>query len=106
MIVIYPYSGQAFRIPIQARGGLKRPPLGKSTSGCLIQILFYIVNYTYIRSSDPKGFFSSFKTLDLVADQSSAANSTYALKFRKSKIDKEKSAANFFGWPPKINRGT
>ena len=64
------------------------------------------VNYTYIRNSDPKGFDSSYKTLDLVADQSSAANSTYASKFRKSKIHKEKSAADFFGELPKINRGT
>jgi hypothetical protein len=38
----------------------------------------YTLNYTYIWSSDPKGFLSSFKTLDLVADQSSPANSTYA----------------------------
>ena len=34
---------------------------------------FYTVNNTYIRTSDPKGFVSSFKTLD----QSSAANSNY-----------------------------
>ena len=79
---------------------------GKPTLECLIQILFYTVNYTYIRSSDPKGFFPSFKTLDLVADQSSAANSTYLSKFQKSKIYKEKLAADFFGGPPKINRGT
>ena len=64
------------------------------------------VNYTYIRNSDPKGFYSSFKTLDLVADQSSAANLTYASKFRKSKMYKEKSAADFLDGPPKINRGT
>ena len=44
--------------------------------------------------------------LDLVADQSSAANSTYASKFRKSKIYKGKLAADFFDGPPKINRGT
>jgi hypothetical protein len=79
------------------------PPYGKSTLECLSPIL-YTVTYTYIRSSDPKGFFPSFKTLDLVADQSSAANSTYASNFRKSKIYKGKSAADFFGGPPKINR--
>ena len=74
-------------------------------SECLSPILFYTVTYTYIRSSDPKGFFPSFKTLDLVADQSSAANSTYASNFQKSKIYKGKSAADFFGGPPKIYRG-
>ena len=52
--------------------------LEKPTSECLIQILFYTVDVTYIRSSDPKGFFPSFKALDLVANQSSAANATYA----------------------------
>ena len=56
--------------------------------------------------SDPIGLVSSFKNLDLVANQSLAANSTYASKFRKSEIYKEKLAANFFGEPPKINRGT
>ena len=57
-------------------------------------------------NSDPKGFVSSFKTVDFVADQSSASNLTYASKFRKSKIYKGKSAADFLGRPPKINRGT
>ena len=61
----------------------------------LLIIIFYTVNYTYIRSSDPKGFFPSFKTLDLVAVQSLAANSTYALKFRKLKIYKENRWATF-----------
>jgi hypothetical protein len=65
------------------------PPYGKPTSECLIQIRFYTVSYTYAKSSDP-GFLSSFKTLDLVADQSSAAKSTYPSKFQKSKINKEK----------------
>ena len=65
------------------RGGGFHPPYGKSTSECLSPILFYTVTYTYIRSSDPKGFFPSFKTLDLVADQSSAANSTYASNFQR-----------------------
>ena len=37
-------------------------------------------NGTYIRSSDPKGFFPSFKTLDLAAGQSSAAKSIDAPK--------------------------
>ena len=52
--------------------GLIPPPYGKPTLDCLIQILFCTVNYTYIWNSDPKGFESSFKTLDFVADQSSA----------------------------------
>ena len=60
--------------------------------------------YTYRGSSDPRGLVSSFKTLDLVADQSLAANSTYASNFeRENKIYKEKSATDFFGRPPKIN---
>ena len=57
-------------------------------------------------SLDPRGIVSSIKTLDLVADQSSATNLTYPSKFRKSKIYKVKSAADFFDGPPKINRGT
>jgi hypothetical protein len=89
------------------RGGVDSdPPYGKSTSECLSPILFYTVTSTYIRSSDPKGFIPSFKTLGLVADQSSAVNSTYASNFRKSKIYKGKSAADFFGGPPKIYHGT
>ena len=87
-------------------GGGIHPPYGKYTSEFLSPILFYTVNYTYIRSSDPKGFFPSFKTLNLAVDQSSAAKSTYASNFRKSKIYKGKSTADFFGGPPKINRGT
>ena len=51
-----------------------------------VEILFYTVNCINLRSPDPKVFFPSFKTLDL-------ANSTYASKFRKSKIYKGKSAA-------------
>ena len=50
----------------------------ESTSEFMSPILFYTVTYTYIRSSDPKWYFPSFK--------SSAANSTYASKFQKSKI--------------------
>jgi hypothetical protein len=42
--------------------------------------IYYMVNYTYIRSSDPKGFVSSFKTLELVAEECLTANSTYASK--------------------------
>ena len=62
--------------------------------------------YTYIYkhvnfSSDPNGFVSIFKTLHLVADQSLAANSTYA-----SKIYKEKSSADFFVGQPKMNSCT
>jgi hypothetical protein len=49
-------------------------PYGNPTSECLIQIRFHTVNYTYIRSSDPKGYLSSFKTLVLVAGHSSNAN--------------------------------
>jgi hypothetical protein len=55
------------------------------------------MNYTFIRSLDPKGFFPSFKTLDLVADQSSAAN---LQNFKNQKL-----VADFFGGPPQINRG-
>jgi hypothetical protein len=40
----------------------------------LAQICIYTGNNTCIRSSDPKGFLPSFKTLDLVVDQSLAAN--------------------------------
>jgi hypothetical protein len=76
-------------------GGGIHPPNGKSTSECLSPILFYTVNYTYIRSSDPNGFFPSFKTLDLVPDLSSAANSTYTSNSQKSKIYKGKSSADF-----------
>ena len=40
-----------------------------------------------IRSSDPKGFVSSFKTRDLVADKSSAANLTRRnFKKRRPKV--------------------
>jgi hypothetical protein len=60
-------------------------------------------DYTYIRSSDPKGLFSSFKTVDLLAGQILVANSKNMLKFRKSKICKEKSAVSFFGGSPIIN---
>ena len=77
-------------------GGGIHPPYGKYTSEFLSPILFYTVNYT-----DAKGFF-----LNLAVDQSSAAKSTYASYFRKSKIYKGKSTADFFGGPPKINRGT
>jgi hypothetical protein len=38
----------------------------------------------------------SFKTQDLVADQSLAANSTYASKFQKSKIYKGKISGRLF----------
>jgi hypothetical protein len=38
----------------------------------------------------------SFKTLDLVADQSLAANSTNTLKFRKSKIYEGKIGGQLF----------
>jgi hypothetical protein len=62
-------------------GGDFIPPYGKPTSECLIKILFYTGNDPYIRSSDPIEFFPSFKTLDMVADQISAANSTYSSKF-------------------------
>ena len=84
------------------RGGGIHPPYGKSTSECLSPILFYTVTYTYIRSSDPKGFFPSFKTLDLVADQSLAANSIYASNFWKSKIYWGKAAADFWGGRQKL----
>ena len=33
-------------------------------------------------------------------------NNHYLEHFEKSKIHKGKSAANFLGWPPKINHGT
>ena len=87
--------------------GWNPPHSGKSSYEGLSPIPFlHSLLYIYIRSSDPKEFFPSLKTLDLLAVQSLAANSTYALKFRKSKIYKGKSAAGFFGGPPKINRGT
>ena len=53
-------------------GGIPPHPHWKPTLECLIQILFYTVNNTYINSSDLKGFFPSIKTLDLAADQSSS----------------------------------
>jgi hypothetical protein len=59
-----------------SHGGVESPPYGKSTYECLSPILFCTVKYTYIRSSVPKEYFPNFKTLDLVADQSSATNST------------------------------
>ena len=36
------------------------------------------------QSLDPKGFIPNFKTVDLAADQSLPANSTFASKIRKS----------------------
>ena len=62
-------------------GGKFHHPYGKPTSKCLIQIPVYTVNHTYIRSTDPTGFFPSFKTRDLVADQSLAENLTYVVEF-------------------------
>ena len=53
-----------------------------------------------------KDFCPSFKTLDLAADQSSAAKSIYASNFRKSKIYKGKLAAKYFEEPPNNIRGT
>ena len=88
------------------RGGGFHPPYQKPTSECLIQILFYTVNYTYIRSSNPKRIVSSFKTLDFRADQSSARTWRMRRNFKKSKIYKEKLAADFFSGPPKINGST
>jgi hypothetical protein len=49
-------------------------------------------NNTYIRSSDPKGF----KTLDLVAEQIVAENSTNASKLKKSKMYKGKIGGRLF----------
>ena len=66
---------------------------GKSTSECLSPILFYSVTYTY-------------KTLEMMSAQSSAANLTNAWKIRKSKIKGAFSAADFFRRASKINGGT
>jgi hypothetical protein len=44
--------------------------------------------YIYKELRSKRIVFPSFKTLDLVADQSLAANSTYASKYQKSKIIK------------------
>ena len=52
------------------------------TSLCVVG-MFLEKKDTYIRSSDLKGFFPSFKTLDLAADQTSAAMSIYASKIQK-----------------------
>ena len=84
------------------RGWGFRPPYWKPLWSVWSKIL---VTYTYKRSSYPIGLVSSFKTLDLVADQSLAANLTY-VEISKSKIYNEKLAANFFGELPKINHGT
>jgi hypothetical protein len=78
-------------------------PLGYPELGSALDYQDTLIS---LKEISPKGFFPSFKTLDLVADQSSAANLTYALNFRKSKIYKGKLTADFFGGPPKINRGT
>ena len=55
----------------------------------------YTINYTYVYSLNPKGQVSSFKTLELRAAQSLAAN-----------LKKAVPAANFFRGSPKINGGT
>ena len=77
-------------------GGANMPPLGKSISECLSPILFYTVNYTYIRSSNLKGFCPSFNTLDLVALQSSPSKSIYASNFRKSENIQRKICTEHF----------
>ena len=66
-----------------SRGGEFQPLYGKKNTMEKPQILFYTVNYTYIMSSDPKGFVFSFKTLDFVALKNSAGNCTYASKNSK-----------------------
>ena len=68
-------------------------------------LIVLILNLALILKTSPE-IVSSFKTLGLVGDQSSASNSTFALKFWKSKIYKGKWVADFFGGPPKIKRGT
>ena len=54
---------------------------GRGGGGPLLKTNFGVYDPNYIRSSDPKGFVPSFKTLDLVVDQSLAANLTYASEF-------------------------
>ena len=85
-----------FQRPRCVGGGANMPPLGKSISECLSPILFYTVNYTYIRSSNLKGFCPSFNTLDLAALQSSPSKSIYASNFRKSEKIQRKFSAKFF----------
>ena len=69
---------------LRSLSGFHARPYGKPTSECLIRILFYTVNNTYIRRSDPRGIVSSFETLDLVADQSSARE--FDLRVEISKV--------------------
>ena len=59
-------------------------------------ISFYTVKHNYIKSLDPKGFFPSFKSLDLTAVQSFPKISTYTSKIRKIKtfIKENRAAKN------------
>ena len=60
-------------------GAESTPPYGKSILECLSPILFYTVNYTYIRNSNLKVFCPISKTLDLAAHQSLAVHFIYVL---------------------------
>ena len=58
-----------------ASSGTLLTSVWKPTLKTLTTIFFYIVKHTCIKSLDKKGFFPSFKTLDLAAVQSFAENS-------------------------------
>ena len=77
-------------------GGANLPPSRKSSSGCLSPILFYTVHYTCIRSSYLKGFFPSFKTLDLGFEESMKDISIICIEKRLNK-DK-RSRRGFFSF--------
>jgi hypothetical protein len=80
-------------------------PYGKSSLECLSPILS-TVTHIYINSLNQKGKYSSFKTLEIRATQSWAANSTNTSKIQKSKIKGAVVVANFFRGSAKINGGT
>ena len=61
---------------------------------------------THFGVSDPNSFLHSQIYIHKELRSKGIANLTYASKFRKSKIYKGKLEAEFFGGPPKINRGT
>jgi hypothetical protein len=75
------------------------PPLWKTH-------FFYTGNNTYIRSSDPKGSFPYFKLCICWLIKFHPKIQFTLQNFENQKFIKEKSAADFFGGPPKVNRGT
>ena len=79
------------------------PPFKTPLQGVQSQLFFHTVNDIYIKSLDTKGFFTCFKTLDLVANQRFRFMRRF---FQKSKIHKGNLTSEFFSGPPKITWGT